>query len=65
MLADRNSTPVIDSDLLVYLHLLPVTHAEVLATPDRTALLLADSPTPMESTAEEASEEAKDQSEHN
>jgi len=31
---------------------------------DRIALLLADSPTPMESTSEEASEEAKDQSEH-
>ena len=40
------------------------TRAAVLATLDRIALLLADTPTPMESTSEEASEEAKDQSEH-
>ena len=40
------------------------THAAVLATLNRIALLLADSPTPMESTSEEASEEAKEQSEH-
>ena len=30
------------------------THAAVLATLDRIALLLADTPTPMESTSEEA-----------
>ena len=42
----------------------PETHAAVLATLDRTASLLADSPTPMESMSEEASEEAKDQSQH-